>query len=222
MAGHNDAGKGADAVFTLEQRVSLPGSVTVPYAAEFADLESNPDLLEGLRHETGGESYPDDLDELLRVARAGTVFRPGLAGSDNQKALWPWLLFVAAVLLLIDVALRRLALERLGIGSALVALWGRLRGRGVAAPATTTLDRLQSRKARVSEQLASRRFEPTDRPPPPAPPGPSGPRPPAPTPPAAQPPSQPPAPGEADDYLSRLKRRKKKVWEERGEDPPKP
>src|SRR5262249_30149669 len=152
----------------------LPGSVTVPYAAEFADLESNPDLLETLRHETGGESYPDDLDELLRVARAGTVFRPGQAGSDNQKAIWPWLLLVAAGLRLIDGARRRLALERLGIGAALVALWGRLRGRGVAAPATATLDRLQTRKAKVAEQLASRRYEPTDRPPPPTP---SGPRP---------------------------------------------
>ncbi len=201
------------------QRESVRGSVTVPYAAEFADLESNPELLKQLAFETGGESYKDDETDLDRVARAGTVFRPGLPGIMNPQPVWPWLLFMAAILLLIDVCLRRLALERFGIGTALGALWDRLRGRGIAAPVTATLDRLQSRKAKVSEELSSRRFEPGDRPVSPLE-GPTGqastPRA---TPPAAAPPPAQPQESEAEDFFSRLQRRKKQIKKDRGDEP---
>ena len=189
----------------VRQRESVRGSVTIPYAPEFADMESNPDLLERLREETGGESYADEDDELARVAAAGTVFRPGSPGYTAQQAVWYWLVFLAAVLLLLEVAVRRLALTWAEVTQPLRWLWRQLRGRQAEVAGPQFLDRLKSRKAQVNEELATRRFEASAAPLPP------------PSEAAEAKPTAAPSEVETEptDYASRLLRAKKRIWEQR-------
>jgi hypothetical protein len=197
----------------VRQRESVRGSVTIPYAPEFADMESNPGLLERLGEETGGDTYADDDDELARVAAAGTVFRPGPPGFAGQQPVWYWLVFAAAVLLLLDVAVRRVALSWAEAMQPLRWLWRRLRRQQAKVAAPQFLERLKGRKAQVNEELAARRFEAPAAPLPAAPPEAAEAKP-AEPPPALSPPA-PEAEAEPEDYASRLLRAKKRIWEER-------
>src|SRR5262249_25517251 len=87
---------------------SVRAGVTIPYSQEFATTETNTELLEALRRETGGERYEDDAEALARVARSGQVFRPGLEPALSSQPVWYWLLFLAGVVLFFDVAVRRI------------------------------------------------------------------------------------------------------------------
>jgi hypothetical protein len=197
---------------------SVRAGVTIPYSPEFSDMEPNPALLEQLREITGGQTYSDDEAALLQIARSGEVFRPGLALSKSLQPIWFWLVFTASVLLLFDVAVRRIAIDPVVVVAAAQRGWDRLRG--VSAPrevAAEFFDRLRSRKAQVGQTLdqsrAARRFEAeaTSAPPPgadeakamPVQQGP-GPRTPS------------PAPQEQkEDFASRLMRAKRRAMEER-------
>ncbi|HEX8203332.1 MAG TPA: hypothetical protein VF590_22845, partial [Isosphaeraceae bacterium] len=144
------------------------------------------------------------------------------------------LLWLAALLFLGDVAVRRIAPDLERMRRAVANQWLKLRGREVAPP-VEYMEKLKSRKAEVGEQLdrtrSATRFEP---PPLPTPSGPIGepllegaPR--GDSPRAARPgPAQPglaptePRPSEAESYTNRLLRAKQKVWEEREKDKGKP
>jgi hypothetical protein len=127
--------------------------------------------------------------------------------------------------LLLDVAVRRIALEPAVAMVAAQRLWDRLRGRRtVIAKAPEFLDRLKSRKEQIGEALertrAAQRFEAAG-PAATAPPGaeaPSGPAPPPTRRPAPQPRVGPQTPEEAADYASRLLKAKKRVWQDRDKD----
>src|SRR5262249_47765578 len=85
---------------TVEREVvtdSVRAGVTIPYSPEFSDMEPNPTLMEDLAALTGGQVYADDESELLRVARSGEVFRPGLALTKSLQPIWFWLGFVSCV-----------------------------------------------------------------------------------------------------------------------------
>jgi uncharacterized membrane protein len=204
----------------VEQTDSVRAGVTVPYSPEFAEMESNPALLEKLREVTGGNTYSEDETSLRRAAQSGDIFRAVPAGQPSLQPLWPWLVLLTAIVLLLDIAVRRIALEpRVGWTKA-VALWSRLRGQAeVAVP--EFLERLQSRKAQVDETLerhkASRRFQSGDTPAGPVETA-GGPVAPPSATPAAAPPPLPAAPAkqeEATDYASRLLKAKKRAIEER-------
>jgi uncharacterized membrane protein len=142
---------------------SVRAGVTIPYSPEFLDMEPNPSLMEEIRQITGGQNYSDDEQELIRAARSGEVFRPGLALSKSLQPIWFWLVFAASVLLLFDVAVRRIAIDPVVVAAAAQGVWDRFRG--VSTPrevAAEFLERLHSRKARVGQSLdqsrASRRF----------------------------------------------------------------
>jgi hypothetical protein len=191
---------------------SVRTGVTIPYSPEFAEMESNPALLERLRELTGGETFADD--ELTALSRSGVIFRPQPAGNVIPQPIWPWLLALAGVGLFFDVAVRRITLEPAQVVQAARALWARLRGEAVLERAPQFLDRLQSRKAQVEaareREQAGRRFE-------------GGPVPAAPPPETAAPEPQPPAaPSTAEpakeepgNFASRLLRAKKRVWKDR-------
>lgn len=202
---------------------SVRSGVTVPYSPEFADVESNVPLLEEVRRLTGGKSYLDDAQALRDVAATGDVFREGPPQARSMQPFWHWLLLFAGVVLVGDVAVRRIAIEPSEAIAAAARLWGRLRGQAVQeAPTTAFLERLKSRKEQVGETLerarAATRFEGGDAPAPP--PGAeaaatplSQPRPAAPPPKIA-----PEKEAEPADFASRLMKAKKKVWEERDKD----
>jgi hypothetical protein len=202
---------------------SVRSGVTLPYAPEFSDLESNTALLERLREATAGQAYEDDEVSLTEAAKSGVVFRPAPDRVKSLLPLWHWLVALACGLLLCDVAVRRLAVEPAQVAAKVRDLWARLRGQPVGVPAAVEfMERLQARKAQVGEGFVgrgARRFEG----------GPGGlapagtdaaaaPRPLPGPPPAAQPPAPQPSEPEAGDYASRLLKAKKRVWEEREKD----
>ncbi|MBA4189075.1 MAG: hypothetical protein C0467_13840 [Planctomycetaceae bacterium] len=189
--------------------------VTVPYSPEFADLEPNPALLRHLAELTGGVVYVEDDAELEKVARSGSVFRPAPSTTKALLPFWASLILAAGVLLVCDVAVRRISLEPRALWSAAVQHWRHLRTRFAVEPESAGLGQLLRVKEAVAEVIKENRtyrrdeFPPDEEPsePPPADTGGS---------PKPSPPSIPPAdtgtpePDVADDYLSRLNKAKRR------------
>ncbi|QEL18266.1 VWA domain-containing protein [Limnoglobus roseus] len=164
--------------------------VTLPYSQEFADLDTNTALLKQLAEITGGRYYTDDPDQLQQLAKSSELFREAPKTSRAYQPFWYWLVFAAGVLLLLDVGVRRIAVEWLEVRAEAARFWSRLREKP-AAEASATLSQLQRRKLQVQEEIererAARRFETTGTPPEPPPrgadeiaAGPTSPLPPAP------------------------------------------
>jgi uncharacterized membrane protein len=214
----------------------LTSGVSVPYSDEYRELRSNPSALETLATLTNGLVIPwkDRANGTIDIARTldgGDLFRRDRYTTVPRSFhdLWPFLLWLAAVLFLFDVAVRRVAPDFERIKKLLRDRWEKMRGRQVA-PAPDYMEKLRSRKAEVDDELersrAATRFEP-----PPiaaASVGESvleesaGARPNRATPPAQErgglgPSEQAP---EVESYTSRLLRAKQKVWEERGQKEP--
>jgi hypothetical protein len=204
-----------------EQMDSVRAGVSIPYSPEFAEMESNPSLLDRLREITGGKTYPEDDAALKRAARAGDVFRAASQTQASLQALWPWFVLLTAICLVLDVAVRRIAIQPEVVASKATALWQRLRGQPQTAAPAEFIERLKSRKAQADESIekkkAARRFDPGEAAAPSATPtvltGGEA-QPPKPT---APPPSVAPARKEeaADDYAARLMRAKKRALEDR-------
>src|SRR5262249_38810620 len=138
--------------------------VTISYSPEYADLQTNTDLLEKLRALTEGETYADADESLEKTSASGMVFRKAPAFSRSLQPIWYWLLVATAVLLFFDVASRRISIEFGAVVAALVAGWDRLRGRSLSARQEPEfIDRLKARKAQVGESIdqgkKGRRYE---------------------------------------------------------------
>jgi hypothetical protein len=198
--------------------------VTIPYSPEFAEMESNPALLEKISTITQGNTYKEDAKSLQQTALAGDVFRENPISQQSLQPLWYWLVALAALCLLLDVATRRIAIEPMAAWAGAVALWGKIRRQEAPEQTTVFLERLQTRKAKVGESIAkekaAKRFEAT-----PGAPTATLPDVIAASPKPAETPKKPtPAkkPAEAkDDFATRLMRAKKKAMEERDKDRPK-
>ncbi len=137
--------------------------VTIPYSPEFAEMESNTALLERLREITGGKRYDDDYANLMFAAQNREVFRMAPISHQSMQTLWYWLVFLAGVCFLLDIAVRRIALEPAVAVAYATRVWDRLRRREVAEQTTVFLERLKTKKAEVGELLekkkAAKRFE---------------------------------------------------------------
>ena len=140
--------------------------VTVPYSPEFADLESNAPLLKRVADITRG-NYHTDEEDLLKLAQSGEVYRDPLSATRAVLPFWFWLVFLASIALVSDVAVRRIAFERDEVARGSTRIWRRLRtgANDVATTGDANLDRLLGRKRRVGESLegdlARKRFVPT-------------------------------------------------------------
>ena len=210
----------------------ISSGVSVPYSDEYRELRSNPATLETIASLTDGEvvnwkQRPDETIDPRRTVDAIDHFRrdPKLVAPRASPPLWPSLLWLATVLFLGDVAVRRVAPDVDRMRKAVADQWKKLRGREVAPP-VEYMEKLKSRKAEVGEQLdrsrAATRFE---APPPaatvlsdePLPQGravvdaaraarvkPEG---------SSLAPEQ--KPPEHESYTNRLLKAKQKVWEER-------
>lgn len=102
---------------------SVQAAVSVPYPAEYRSIRDNAAVLRAVAERTGGR--------VLRLADAKTweLFdRSDLGSSSSARALWQLAAVLAAVLILLDVAWRRIAFDRRDA----VELAGRLTG-GVGA-----------------------------------------------------------------------------------------
>ena len=225
---------------------SIRSGVTIPYSPEFSEMESNSPLMMKLAEQTGGRVYlekprqkidgqvypdyatvPDGTKTLTEAAASNLVFRrEGLPPAKSLQPIWYWLLVMAGVLLLLDVAVRRIAVNAAEVAAVAQKGWERLRGRAARAEETPQfLERLKSRKAQISETIdktrATRRFEgeavASALPPSGAHEGPTAAQR-APVRPVPQPRIAPEKEQEAADYASRLMKAKKRVWEEREKD----
>jgi uncharacterized membrane protein len=200
---------------------SVRAGVTIPYSPEFAETESNTGLLRKVSELTGGREYPDMASELEKAAANADVFRRTPQSHASLQALWPMLVFLTALCLLLDVAIRRIAIQPEMLWARSVAIWEKRRGRASAEEKLPEyIERLKSRKAAVGETMdkakAAKKFEASET---------------SATAPIAGPivsaPSQVPkkaAPKpkqqEEVDFATRLMRAKKKAMEERDKDKP--
>jgi hypothetical protein len=212
-------GEWADAKGNLKTD-TVRGAASIPYSPEFAETGSKADLVDRVREITGGNRYSDDPKALEQVARSGELFRPAPATHRNLQPIWAWLVFLAGVCLVLEVGVRRIAIDPRFVAGKAVALWNHLRGRAGEEEAPVFLERLRSRKAAVGSELeraqAARRFEATGAPTGdvPSATGPIAP-PASAKPPSAAPPVAPEKDAEAADFASRLLKAKKMALDER-------
>ncbi len=190
---------------------------SIPYSPEFLEMESNVALLEKLREITGGNLYSEN--DLSEVARRGDVFRSVPFSHSSLQSLWPWLVFFAGVCLILDVAVRRIAIEPEVVAAQACQVWSHLRGRQHhEEPKGITIDRLQSKKSQVEEtmqkQKAARRFEATSSTAPIEPMASAQAATESKEPEKPKPSEKPPA-KESEDPMARLLKAKKKTWEDR-------
>jgi uncharacterized membrane protein len=209
---------------------SRRSGVTISYSPEFADLETNSTLLKSLARITGGQVYDEDPKALKELAATGELYRSAPEGARALLPLWYWLVFIVGIGLLVDVGVRRISLEPGEVRHAAVKAWARMRKKQdarAAAEEDAFLARLKQKKAVVEENLerekAARKFEATGPVSEPAPPGadegvPAAPPVFAPKPPPPPPAAPKPAEEAGDDYLSKLKRAKKRAPHEREKD----
>jgi hypothetical protein len=86
---------------------SVQAAISVPYPAEYRAIRDNAALLRSIAERTGGR--------VLRLTDAKTweLFdRSDLGSSRTARALWQLAAILAAVLILLDVAWRRIAFDR--------------------------------------------------------------------------------------------------------------
>jgi len=127
--------------------------VTVPYAPEFRDLSDNAPLLEEVARETGGRVLPPEPAQVDLFDRAGLVL-PESAQPLTKPLIIAWL-----ALFLVDVAVRRLAVDfRAMVRRA--AGWLRSLLPTRAAKQEAAVQRLRTRTQKVREQLAGRAPDP--------------------------------------------------------------
>ncbi len=187
------------------------GAETLPLAPEYTVLRCNTPLLERIAALTGGQVFDDADESLEHAAATGALFRSFKKPIEARLPLWFWLLFAAGLVLLADVAVRRIAIDTNKVRNWCVRAWLRVRGQVIPEPEPPVLvGRLQTRKAQDSTR-AARRFEA----------GPLAVGPVAPAVDASAPSTAvPPKPKEEspEEVMSRLARAKKKIMDERKKD----
>jgi hypothetical protein len=135
--------------------------VNVDYAPEYRDRETNVALLESiaeLRARGGqpGKIYMQGLDPAaVHEPGAQNPFRRDLPPVVASRPIWPWLVVAGSCLFWCDVLTRRVYFNFAWLGAFATATLNYVLNRAATAPQPQTLERLQSRKRAVHEQLAS-------------------------------------------------------------------
>ena len=124
--------------------------VTVPYAPEFRDLSDNAPLLAEVARATGGRVLGGEPGDANLFDRASLRF-PTTPLPVTKPLIFLWL-----VLFLLDVAVRRIAVDLRAMLRWFAATVGRLRR---VTQADKTIDRLRARRKKLREQLAGRGAE---------------------------------------------------------------
>ena len=170
-----------------EQEVS---GFAVPYSPEYLKFESDPAALRDIAERTGGRV-------LTGTEPAAELFPANRSIRRVSRPVFDWFLLALAILLPLDVAVRRVQIDW-----SVVRTWFR-RDKG---DSTETLAALRKRKAATGETLKSAR---TELPPVPVTPAPHRPAAPKPKPPPAPAPAAPPTGDEAKGTLGKLLAAKK-------------
>jgi len=123
-----------------EALVAQTGGWVLGYSPEYRRLETNIALLETVAEMTAGR----DL-----TSNPGAAFDHTLTGTPTTRPIWPWLALLAAVLLPVDVALRRLVVTRRDVERAWAAIFGRIRPQPAVDQRSEQVARLFEAKQRA-------------------------------------------------------------------------
>lgn len=117
------------------------------YSPEYQVFDADPSLLETVAALADGRDLTGDI---------GAAFDHTLPGEATTRPIWPWLTFLATILLPFDIAVRRLVIGRQDVARAWAATLGRLRLQPAqqAAERTEQVARLFQAKARATTQQA--------------------------------------------------------------------
>lgn len=137
--------KGADGALQLMQT-----PVTVPFAPEFRDLRDNRPLLEEVAAISGGRVLN------LQDPQTNPFEKTGLKYPQTQLPIAPWLMGAWMAIFLLDVAVRRVAVDVVAMRRKII---GWLRPKSRRARPDETLDQLKRTHAKMQEQFESRRAE---------------------------------------------------------------
>lgn len=143
----------ADGSTVAQQTVGL----VVPYSPEYRQRSGNPGMLELIANTTGGRV----------LERANQVFEHNLAAVRRAQEIGLPLLLLAALLLPLDIAVRRLSLRRRDLAEARLAVAGRinqLRGRQTVVTTEPVLADLQRAKTRARARHERRPVPPQEQP----------------------------------------------------------
>ena len=155
--------KDGQKVLTEKVVDGVRSGVTIPYSPEFADLESNVAALHRIAEITGGNYYNESDADLKEVIDANDVYRTAPVKERSYQPFWFWLILAAGMGLLLDVGVRRIAVEPREAWGTLSSWWQSLRGRRTAVVEAPFIERLKIRKTAVGDALetgkATRRFE---------------------------------------------------------------
>ncbi len=130
-------------------RGSAQAAITRPFSDQFRALEPNLALLRQVAETTGGRLLPAD------VRQAGLWSRDGLEMPVTTRSVWIPLALAALVLLLIDVAIRRVRLDP----AVLVGLVRRAASPG-KQKAGAQMDALGAARAKARERIQKQRVAP--------------------------------------------------------------
>jgi uncharacterized membrane protein len=119
------------------------GGFAVPYSPEYLRFRSDPILLKQIAERTGGR---------LLTSAETDLFHPPRAPRESSRPVFDWFLFALALLVPLDVAVRRVQLE----WSVILAWFGR---GPMAKVSTQTMGALLQRKQKVKEALDAPRAE---------------------------------------------------------------
>ena len=80
---------------------------------KYADLETDTGRMKQIAEATGGRYFEEagTVVDATKLAATAEFFRRPKQGSESQLPFWYWLVFAAGVLLLFDVAVRRISFE---------------------------------------------------------------------------------------------------------------
>ena len=116
------------------------------YSPEYAQFETNPELLEQLVAAGNGRNL-SDLTMTPEPALA--VFEHNLQSRATTQPIWPTLLLIAVLLLPVDIAVRRLVITKRDWERAWAATFGRLRPQRVQSERSEQVSRLFEAKQRA-------------------------------------------------------------------------
>jgi hypothetical protein len=134
-----------------EPAVAQTSGWVLGYSPEYQRWEPDLQLLESVAGTTGGANI---------AAEPGQAFAHDLPAERATRPIWPWLTLLAAVLLPVDIALRRLVLTRHDLERAWAVVSGRQRASRTEPQRSEQVGRLFAAKARA----ASGRGESSDAP----------------------------------------------------------
>jgi uncharacterized membrane protein/Mg-chelatase subunit ChlD len=119
------------------------GGFAVPYSPEYLRFRSDPILLKQIAERTGGR---------LLTGAETDLFHPARTRRESSRSVFDWFLIALAILLPLDVAVRRVQLD----WSVILAWFGR---GALAKGSTKTMGALLERKQKVKESLDAPRAE---------------------------------------------------------------